>query len=396
VKDRRYERTTPVQRAAWPIILEGHDLVACAQTGTGKTAAFLLPLMQRLLAAGIPSTADGAPRTRVLILAPTRELAVQIEDDFQGFAYHTGLTGIAVYGGVPMHQQDVALRSGVDIIVATPGRLMDHMRSGATDFSGIQALVLDEADRMLDMGFWPDVRRIVSSLPGSAAADGADAGRQTLLFSATMPDEVMTLAHDMMREPRYVQIGRRGGPATTITHLVVRVAAQKKADWLCRFLRRASGPVLVFSRTKHGAERLARRLSTANIRAAALHADRSQSQRSAAMEGFRSGKFKVLVATDLAARGLDIDGIEHVINVEVPTTRETYVHRVGRAGRASSTGTAITLMSPEESRALASLERAFELRMVDESQSDVKDDTVRVDAPTRRESSVDASTPAAS
>jgi ATP-dependent RNA helicase RhlE len=288
----------------------------------------------------------------VLILAPTRELCVQIEDDVQGFTYHTDLTSIAVYGGVPMDAQERALKSGVDIVVATPGRLMDHMRSHTVGFDKLDTLVLDEADRMMDMGFWPDVRRIVAALPDSAA-------RQTLLFSATMPDDVMRLADEVVRHSKYVQIGTAGGPAKSITHTVENVPAGQKAEWLARFLRRTDGPVLVFVRTKSGAERLARRLASAGLKAAALHADRTQAQRTQAVEGFRSGRHRVLVATDVAARGLDIDGITHVVNYEVPPSREAYVHRVGRTGRADATGTALTLVAPEELRALQALQRSF-------------------------------------
>ena len=293
--------------------------------------------------------------TRVLILSPTRELCVQIEDDVQGFTYHTDLTSIAVYGGVPMDQQERALKSGVDIVVATPGRLMDHMRNSAVRFDKLDTLVLDEADRMMDMGFWPDVRRIVAALPDSAA-------RQTLLFSATMPDDVMRLADEVVRHARYVQIGSAGGPKS-ITHTVENVPAGQKAEWLAKFLRRTAGPVLVFVRTKSGAERLARRLATSGLKAAALHADRTQAQRTQAVEGFRSGRYRVLVATDVAARGLDIDGITHVVNYEVPSNRETYVHRVGRTGRADATGTALTLVAPEELRALQALQRSFGIEL---------------------------------
>jgi ATP-dependent RNA helicase RhlE len=286
------------------------------------------------------------------VLAPTRELAVQIEDQVQGLTYHTKISSVAVYGGVPMEPQERALKSGVDIVVATPGRLMDHQRNGAVDFSRVDTLVLDEADRMMDMGFWPDVRRIVQTLPPGE-------GRQTLLFSATMPDEVMRLVDEVVRDPKYVQIGSAGGPAKSITHEVESVPAAQKTEWLARFLRRTDGPVLVFTRTKQGAERLARRLASFGIRAAALHADRTQQQRTQAVEGFRGGQYKVLVATDVAARGLDIDGITHVVNYEVPSSRETYVHRVGRTGRAAATGTALTLVSPEEQRALQALQRSF-------------------------------------
>jgi ATP-dependent RNA helicase RhlE len=355
IRQRGFMTTTPIQSAVMPIIMEGDDLIGCADTGTGKTAAFLLPILNRLLA-----TRAAAPEergyTRVLILSPTRELAVQIEDDVQGFSYHTDLTSIAVYGGVPMDQQERALKSGVDIVVATPGRLMDHMRNGAVSFDKLDTLVLDEADRMMDMGFWPDVRRIVGTLPDAAA-------RQTLLFSATMPDDVMQLAGEVVCDAKYVQIGSAGGPAKSITHTVENVPAGQKTEWLAKFLRRTHGPVLVFVRTKSGAERLARKLAGFGLKAAALHADRTQAQRTQAVEGFRSGRHRVLVATDVAARGLDIDGITHVVNYEVPSSRETYVHRVGRTGRADATGTALTLVAPEELRALQALQRSFGIEM---------------------------------
>jgi ATP-dependent RNA helicase RhlE len=356
IRIRGFVTTTPIQSAVIPIVMNGDDLIGCADTGTGKTAAFLLPILNRMLRAR-----EAAPEergfTRVLILAPTRELACQIEDDVQGFTYHTDLTSIAVYGGVPMDPQERALKSGVDIVVATPGRLMDHMRNGAVAFAKLDTLVLDEADRMMDMGFWPDVRRIVNALPDCAA-------RQTLLFSATMPEEVMQLADEVVRDARLVQIGSAGGPARSITHTIEEVAAAEKPEWLAKFLRRTDGPVLVFVRTKSGAERLARRLSSGGLKAAALHADRTQAERTQAVEGFRSGRYRVLVATDVAARGLDIDGITHVVNYEVPSNRETYVHRVGRTGRADATGTALTLVAPEELRALQALQRSVGLEQL--------------------------------
>jgi ATP-dependent RNA helicase RhlE len=355
IRIRGFVYTTPIQSAVIPIVMDGTDVIGCANTGTGKTAAFLLPILNRMLKARAAAPEERG-FTRVLILAPTRELCVQIEDDVQGFTYHTDLTSIAVYGGVPMDQQERALKSGVDIVVATPGRLMDHMRSNAVAFDRLDTLVLDEADRMMDMGFWPDVRRIVSALPDSAA-------RQTLLFSATMPDDVFKLADEVVRQAKYVQIGSAGGPALSITHTVENVPAGQKAEWLAKFLRRTDGPVLVFVRTKSGAERLAKKLAAAGLKAAALHADRTQSQRTQAVEGFRSGRYRVLVATDVAARGLDIDGITHVVNYEVPSNRETYVHRVGRTGRADATGTALTLVAPEEARALQALKRSFGLEM---------------------------------
>jgi ATP-dependent RNA helicase RhlE len=353
VADRGFERTTPVQSAVFPLVLGGSDVIACAQTGTGKTAAFLLPIMHRLLAARGNGSAD-AGKTRVLVLAPTRELAVQIEDDFLGFAYHTNLSGAAVYGGVGADPQAFALRNGTDVVIATPGRLLDHLNTGVADFSSVEFLVLDEADRMLDMGFWPDVRRIVGTLPTE---------RQTLLFSATMSKDVTDLASQIMRTPKYVQIGEARGPASTITHVAQLLARTEKIDWLAGFLRRQADPALVFVRTKRWADRLGERLAAKGIRCTSLHADRSQSQRTAAVEGFKGGRYKVLIATDIAARGLDIDGIGHVINYEVPDSPDMYVHRVGRTGRADATGTAVTLVAPEEMPALNLLEKSFDMRI---------------------------------
>ena len=351
IRDLGWQETRSVQSGVIPLALGGADVIACAETGTGKTAAFLVPILQRFLRVRAPQPAA----TRALVLAPTRELAVQIEDQVQGLTYHTTISSVAVYGGVPMDVQERALKAGVDIIVATPGRLMDHMRHDSVHFAGLEVLVLDEADRMLDMGFWPDVQRILSALPPV---------RQTLLFSATMPGEVLTLTKEFLRDPKLVQVGRRGGPAQTISHAMHSVAKGDKAEWLARWLRHeAEGPVLIFCRTKIGADRLTSSLSRLGIRAAVVHADRSQQQRSAAVEGFRSGTYPVLVATDVAARGLDIDGIAHVVNFEVPDTPEAYVHRVGRTGRAESAGHALTLVAPEEVRALRALEKAVGVQL---------------------------------
>jgi ATP-dependent RNA helicase RhlE len=289
------------------------------------------------------------------VLAPTRELAVQIEDEIHGLSYHTKVTSAAVYGGVDMGQQERALRAGVDIIVATPGRLIDHLRQQNADLSNVELLVLDEADRMMDMGFWPDVRRIISELPST---------RQTLLFSATMPDDVVRFALEIVRDAKYVQVGQRSAPPKSITHRIEAVASpMAKLEWLIDHLRRPEGPVLIFSRTKIGADRLSRKLVSAGIRCIALHADRTMDQRRQAVEGFRGGKYNVLVATDIAARGLDIDGIHTVINYEVPDSSDAYVHRVGRTGRADEVGQAITLVAPEERRALAVLEKTVGVRL---------------------------------
>jgi ATP-dependent RNA helicase RhlE len=355
IRDLGWDATRPVQSGVIPFAIAGNDVIACAETGTGKTAAFLVPILQRFLATDRAPSAAARQSTRALVLAPTRELAVQIEDQVQGLTYHTTISSVAVYGGVPMDGQDRALRAGVDIIVATPGRLMDHMRHDAPSFAALEILVLDEADRMLDMGFWPDVQRILSALPSA---------RQTLLFSATMPAEVLKLTREFLTDPQFVQIGRRGGPAQTISHAVQEVASREKTQWLAHWLREeAHGPVLVFCRTKVGADRLASRLSGMGIRTAALHADRTQQQRMAAVEGFRTGVYPVLVATDVAARGLDIEGIAHVVNYEVPDTPEAYVHRVGRTGRAETTGSALTLVAPEEVRALRALEKAVGVQL---------------------------------
>ena len=383
-RDLGFAITRPVQSAVIPLALAGNDVIGCAETGTGKTCAFAVPILQKLLTADLadllvrrssttgPTSeagkvrtttddvvqafrpADSPTRSRVLILAPTRELAVQIEDEIHGLSYHTAITSAAVYGGVEMGPQERALKAGVDIIVATPGRLMDHMRQQNADLTGIEILVLDEADRMMDMGFWPDVKRIVEALP---------ADRQTLLFSATMPDDVVRLALEIVREPKYVQVGHRSKPARTITHQAAVVARGDKLNWLIEYLRRPAGPVLVFSRTKIGAERLARQLASAGVKCASLHADRTQDQRRAAVEGFRGGRYTVLVATDIAARGLDIDGIHTVINYEIPDSPDAYVHRVGRTGRADEAGHAITLVSPEERHALALLEKSVGVRI---------------------------------
>ncbi len=345
--DRGFEATTPIQGAVFPAVLDGIDLVACAQTGTGKTLAFLLPLMQRLVKTG----ATGS--TRVLILAPTRELAVQIEDEFQGLAYHTNLSSVVVYGGVDSGPQERGLRGSADIVVATPGRLLDHMGTNATKFENVEVLVLDEADRMLDMGFWPSVRRIVASLPPN---------RQTLLFSATMSDEVAQSASQIMRAPKMIRVGRDEGLASTIEHIGHLVPAAEKADWLAKFLKRTHGTSLVFVRTKRGADKLARRLAAGGIQCAAMHADRTQSERSAAVEGFKSGRFRALIATDIAARGIDIEGIGHVVNYDVPPSVDAYVHRVGRTGRAEAVGTAVTHVAPEELPALRAIEKTLDVK----------------------------------
>ncbi len=351
LRDLGYAETRPVQSAVIGLARDGHDVIACAETGTGKTLAFVLPILARLLP---EFDHPREPGTRALVLAPTRELAVQIEDTIQGMLYHTPISSIAVYGGSPMEPQERALRAGADLVVATPGRLMDHMRSDAPRFERLEIVVLDEADRMMDMGFWPDVQRILNALPPK---------RQTLLFSATMPGPVLEVVRGLLNDPKYVQVGVRGGAARTITHAALEVPPGKKTERLVAFLRHhATGPVLVFCRTKIGADRLARQLAQARVKVTALHADRSQEQRTAAVEGFRSGRYEVLVATDIAARGIDIDGIAHVVNYDVPDTTESYVHRVGRTGRAEAAGHALTLVTSDERRYVGALEKALGVR----------------------------------
>jgi ATP-dependent RNA helicase RhlE len=359
LEQRGFEKTTPVQSAVLPYALAGRDVIGCAETGTGKTAAYVLPVLSRL----IREDREAGPRashdsTRALILAPTRELATQIDDEIQGFAYHAPVASVAVYGGVPMEPQERALKAGVDIVVATPGRLLDHMRSSVGDFSKLEIFVLDEADRMMDMGFWPDVRRIAEALPPSAS-------RQTMLFSATMPEEVMRFADTLAPGAVFLQVGSRRGPAQNISHEGRILPAREKAAFLARYLRRGHESAIVFVNTKIGADRLARQLGAFGLRAAAIHADRSQKERTAAIEAFRAGRTKILVATDVAARGLDIDDIGLIVNYEVPRGVDTYVHRVGRTGRYDATGHALTLADPAERRDLEQIERAFGLTLLE-------------------------------
>ena len=357
---RGFEKTTPIQSAVLPYALAGRDVIGCAETGTGKTAAYVLPVLSRL----IREDREAGPRashdaTRALILAPTRELATQIDDEIQGFAYHAPVASVAVYGGVPMGPQERSLKAGVDIVVATPGRLLDHMRSNVGDYSKLEIFVLDEADRMMDMGFWPDVRKIAEALPPTAA-------RQTMLFSATMPDEVMRFADALAPTAVFLQVGSRRGPAQTITHEAKIVPMREKPQFLARYLRRKNDTAIVFVNTKIGCDRLARSLQSMGLRAAAIHADRSQADRTATIEAFRAGRVRVLVATDVAARGLDIDDIGLIVNYEVPHGLDSYVHRVGRTGRNETTGHALTLADPAERRDLEEVERAFGLKLLDE------------------------------
>jgi ATP-dependent RNA helicase RhlE len=346
VHDAGYTEPTPIQVEAIPQILAGHDLIGIAQTGTGKTAAFVLPILSMLSASPDPARRRA---TRTLVVAPTRELVVQIEENVRAYAKYLPLKMATVFGGVGERPQIEALRSAVDLVIATPGRLIDLMGQRHGDFSGIEFLVLDEADRMLDMGFLPQIRRIVKALPKK---------RQTLMFSASLSKEIESLTHEFQHAPKIVQIGRRANPAETVTQLVYEVSSSLKPALLTHLLRDAAlDSVLVFARTKHGADRIARRLEGSQIRTATLHSNRSQNQRLRALKEFKSGEVRVLVATDIAARGIDVDGISHVINYDFPMHSEDYVHRIGRTGRALAIGDAISFVTPDDHGALRSLER---------------------------------------
>ena len=346
VQEAGYTEPTPIQTAAIPPIIAGSDLIGIAQTGTGKTAAFTLPILTRLAA----TIGDGRQRrTCALILAPTRELALQIDENVRAYARHLPLRVATVFGGVGEQPQINALRAGTHMIIACPGRLWDLMQRRYADFSQLQYLVLDEADRMLDMGFLPSIRQIVRALPSK---------RQTLLFSATLSREIEALTHEFQHAPKTVQIGRRSNPATTVTQLVYEVPKHLKPALLAHLLRDPGmNMVLVFSRMKHAADRVARNLEQQGIRTATLHSNRSQNQRLRALKDFKSGAVRVLVATDIAARGIDVDGISHVVNYDFPMHAEDYVHRIGRTGRANAVGDAISFVTPEDQGELRSLER---------------------------------------
>jgi ATP-dependent RNA helicase RhlE len=342
-----YEEPTPIQQQSIPPIMAGRDVIGLAQTGTGKTAAFALPILQHL---------EGGPRGRVraLIVAPTRELAEQIHQAFADMGRQTRLRSVAIYGGVGMGPQLQALRSGPEVVVACPGRLLDHMRQGTISLAHVEILVLDEADRMFDMGFLPDVRRIIRAVPEA---------RQTLLFSATMPDDIRTLAREVLRNPLTVQIGR-AAPVETVSHALYPVPTHLKTPLLVELLRTTeTRNVLVFTRTKHRAKRLAQELQRDGFRATSLQGNLSQSQRQAAMEGFRSGAFRIMVATDIAARGIDVLSISHVINYDMPDTADAYTHRIGRTGRAEQAGEAFSLFTPADVDSLRAVERILGRRL---------------------------------
>ena len=346
VREAGYTEPTPIQTKAIPVILQGHDVIGIAQTGTGKTAAFVLPILQHLSSRGAKMGRRGM---RALIVAPTRELVVQIEENVRNYAKHSRLRCATVYGGVGEQPQIRALRGGTEIVIATPGRLIDLMNQGHVDFSIIEVAVLDEADRMLDMGFLPQIRQIMKKLPQE---------RQTLLFSATLSKEIEALTSEFLRQPQVVQIGKRSNPAESVAQLVYEVPKSRKTALLMHLLRdQKMDSVLVFSRTKHGADKIARKLEQSGIPTATLHSNRSQSQRLQALRGFKSGAVRVLVATDIAARGIDVEGISHVINFDFPPQPEDYVHRIGRTGRAQAIGDAISFVTSEDHAALRALEK---------------------------------------
>ncbi|MGI8432285.1 MAG: DEAD/DEAH box helicase [Chthoniobacterales bacterium] len=343
IQDAGYTEPTPIQTAAIPEILAGRDVIGIAQTGTGKTAAFTLPILS-LIAGAKPR-----PGMRALMIAPTRELVVQIEENVRAYAKHLPLRMATVYGGVSERPQIAALRAGVELVVATPGRLIDLMEQRQTNFSNVEFLVLDEADRMLDMGFLPPIRQIVRALPKR---------RQTLLFSASLSREIEALTHEFQHDPKVIEIGRRANPADTVTQLVYEVQMHQKPALLQHLLNDKNfDAVLVFARTKCGADRVARRLESSGIKAGTIHSNRSQNQRLRALKDFKSGAVRVLVATDVAARGIDVDGISHVVNYDFPMHSEDYVHRIGRTGRAHAVGDAISFVTPDDQGPLRSLER---------------------------------------
>ncbi len=353
VRTAGYETPTPIQVQAIPLILDGQDLLACAQTGTGKTAAFALPMLQTLGGRQAAQPGNGrrhhGRRIRALVLAPTRELAQQISNSFATYGRFCGLRHTVVYGGVKKNPQIRALSNGVDILVATPGRLLDHMSDGSAVLDAVEILVLDEADRMLDMGFLPDIRRILATVP---------ARRQTLLLSATIPPAIQDLARQILTNPVAVEASRVSSPAETVEHWAYRVERNQKPMLLCSILEYTPySRALVFTRTKRGADTVVRHLARSGFAAAAIHGNKSQNARTRALAEFRSGRTAVLVATDLAARGLDIDDVSHVINYDLTTEPETYVHRIGRTGRAGATGTALSFVGSEDHDSLRAIER---------------------------------------
>ncbi|MFZ2160697.1 MAG: DEAD/DEAH box helicase [Sideroxyarcus sp.] len=344
-----YTTPTPVQAQAIPVVLEGHDLMGGAQTGTGKTAAFALPILQKLLPHASASTSPARHPVRALILVPTRELAIQVEQSVRTYAKHTNLRSLVVFGGVDIKTQTPHLKTGVEILVATPGRLLDHLEQKTVQLNLVQMLVLDEADRMLDMGFMPALKRILALLPKQ---------RQSLMFSATFSNEIKKLSEDFMNHPKLIEVARSNASAENITQKVMLVSQSDKHQLLAQILRGDDAKqAIVFTKTKLTASRLAKQLQREGVSADAIHGDKSQLERIQALDAFKQGKVAVLIATDVAARGLDIDSLPMVINYEIPHAAEDYVHRIGRTGRAGASGTAISLVSPEEERYLADIEK---------------------------------------
>ncbi|HYO72931.1 MAG TPA: DEAD/DEAH box helicase [Archangium sp.] len=355
VKAEGYTIPTPIQQQAIPHVLEGKDVLGCAQTGTGKTAAFTLPILQRLSEGRPPPPARGRP-IRALVLSPTRELAAQIGDSIRAYGRFTGITSAVIFGGVGQNAQEQSLKQGVDILVATPGRLLDLMQQGFVSYKSLEVFVLDEADRMLDMGFIHDVKRIIAALPKK---------RQTLFFSATMPPEIQGLANSILTNPVRVEVAPVATTAETIDQRLYFVEKEQKRGLLVHLLQtdKAIQRVLVFTRTKHGANRVAKQLEAAGIGAEPIHGNKSQNARERALAAFKSGTCRVLVATDIAARGIDIDGITHVINFDLPNVPETYVHRIGRTGRAGAAGIALSFCDSEERAYLKDIERTIRRRV---------------------------------
>ena len=348
VKELGFVRPTPIQTDAIPPAMAGRDVLAAAATGSGKSAAFLLPILHRLI-----DKKRGV--TRALIITPTRELAAQIDEHLRELAIHTPLSGAAVYGGVGMGPQEHAFRSGVDVIVATPGRLLDHFRQSYAKLQGLEILVLDEADRMLDMGFLPDIRRVLKHLPTK---------RQTLFFSATLPQAIVQLSQEMLVKPAMISVERKAAPAIGITQSVFPVPQELKLQLLETLLNRGEiQNAIVFTRTKHRANRVFEQLELRKIKVARIHGNRSQVQRTEALAGFKSGKYRILVATDIAARGIDVEALSHVVNFDVPNIPEDYIHRVGRTARAEMTGDALTFVAPDEENDLRAIERAIAKRL---------------------------------
>ncbi len=358
VADAGYSEPTPIQRQAIPTIIAGHDVMGGAQTGTGKTAGFTLPLLHRIARHASTSTSPARHQTRALILAPTRELAMQVFESVKTYAKYLPLRAACIYGGVDMKAQIQELRRGIEVVIATPGRLLDHVEQRTISLNQVEVLVLDEADRMLDMGFIPDIRRILALLPSN---------RQSLLFSATFSDEIKKLADQMLKEPQLIEVARRNMVSETITHRVHPVSAGMKRNLLAHLLRRQPGTqALVFVDTRLACGRLAHFLTRQGISAGAIHGDKSQQQRTETLEAFKSGKLHVLVATDVAARGIDIDELPYVINFELPHTAEDYVHRIGRTGRAGHAGNAVSLVSVEEKPRLAEIQKLIKLEIPQE------------------------------